>query len=70
MTTKSRKSKQVSCSFLTGIREKVPKTQDELLKLQKCYNQQALEFLKKNADKFPHMKRLEIRAKIVEKQKK
>ena len=67
MATKSRKSKQVSCSFLTGIREKVPKTQDELLKLQKCYNQQALEFLKKNADKFPHMKRLEIRAKIVEK---
>lgn len=40
---------------------------DTMLRLIKDNPLQALEFLKKNADKFPVMKRLEIRAKIVEK---
>ncbi len=40
---------------------------DTMLRLVKENPLQALEFLKKNTDKFPAMKRLEIRAKIVEK---
>lgn len=40
---------------------------DTMLRLIKDNPLQALEFLKKNSDKFPVMKRLEIRAKIVEK---
>ena len=40
---------------------------DTMLRLIKDNPLQALEFLKKNAEKFPVMKRLEIRAKIVEK---
>lgn len=40
---------------------------DTMLRLIKDNPLQALEFLKKNADKFPMMKRLKIRAKIVEK---
>lgn len=40
---------------------------DTMLRLIKDNPLQALEFLKKNADKFPVMKRLEIRTKIVEK---
>ncbi len=40
---------------------------DTMLRLIKDNPLQALEFLKKNADKFHEMKRLEIRAKIVEK---
>lgn len=40
---------------------------DTMLRLIKDNPLQALEFLKKNAEKFPVMKRLEIRSKIVEK---
>ena len=40
---------------------------DTMLRLIKDNPLQALEFLKKNADKFPGLKRLEIRSKIVEK---
>ena len=40
---------------------------DTMLRLIKDNPMQALEFLKKNADKFPGLKRLEIRSKIVEK---
>jgi putative zinc finger/helix-turn-helix YgiT family protein len=40
---------------------------DTMLRLIKDNPLQALEFLKKNAEKFPAMKRLDIRAKIVEK---
>ena len=40
---------------------------DTMLRLIKDNPLQALEFLKKNADKFPMRKRLDIRAKIVEK---
>ena len=40
---------------------------DTMLRLIKDNPLQALDFLKKNADKFPGLKRMEIRAKIVEK---
>ncbi len=40
---------------------------DTMLRLIKDNPLQALEFLKKNADKFPSLKRLEVRSKIVEK---
>ena len=40
---------------------------DTMLRLIKDNPLQALEFLKKNADKFPGLKRLEVRSKIVEK---
>ncbi len=40
---------------------------DTMLRLIKDNPLQALEFLKKNADKFPRLKRIEIRSKIVEK---
>lgn len=40
---------------------------DTMLRLIKDNPLQALEFLKKNADKFPRLKRLEVRSKIMEK---
>ncbi len=40
---------------------------DTMLRLIKDNPLQALEFLKKNADKFPDLKRIEVRSKIVEK---